>query len=129
MATHGPGIAELTALAVAIITLVGLLFSLGAGAQTFDKRTAKRLEEVIEHLQNDRFNELLLLAKAELDEKKRAEMYHEMCMLARDDGGTIIPMFVNFVYARRKNVQHGESVAASWECDGARGTSRWWFTD
>ena len=81
------------------------------------------------HWQNARFNELLLLAKAELDEKKRAEMYHEMCMLARDDGGTIIPMFVNFVYARRKNVQHGESVAASWECDGARGTSRWWFTD
>ena len=76
---------------------------------------------------NERFNELLLLAKAELDETKRAEMYHEMCMLARDDGGTIIPMFVNFVYARRKNVMHSGSVAASWEADGARGCSRWWF--
>ena len=79
------------------------------------------------HWKNDRFNELLLQAKAELNEDRRAEMYHEMCTLARDDGGTIIPMFVNFVYARRKNVMHGESVAASWECDGARGTSRWWF--
>jgi len=79
------------------------------------------------HWQNDRFNELLLIAKAELDEARRAEMYNEMCMLARDDGGTIIPMFVNFVYARRSNVRHGPSVAASWECDGARGTSRWWF--
>ncbi len=79
------------------------------------------------HWQNARFNELLLQAKAELDETRRAEMYHEMCSLARDDGGTIIPMFVNFVYARRKNVMHGESVAASWECDGARGCSRWWF--
>lgn len=81
------------------------------------------------HWQNARFNELLLQAKAELDETRRAEMYHEMCMLARDDGGTIIPMFVNFVYARRKNVSHGPSVAASWEADGGRGTSRWWFND
>ncbi|MBG6161698.1 MAG: ABC transporter substrate-binding protein [Roseibium album] len=79
------------------------------------------------HWKNARFNELLLQAKAELDETRRGEMYHEMCTLARDDGGTIIPMFVNFVYARRKNVKHGPSVASSWETDGARGTHRWWF--
>ena len=79
------------------------------------------------HWQNERFNELLLLAKKELDQERRAQMYREMCQLAMDDGGTIIPMFTNFVYARRKNVQHGESVAASWELDGARGYHRWWF--
>jgi peptide/nickel transport system substrate-binding protein len=79
------------------------------------------------HWQNKRFNELLLTAKAELDQAKRTEMYREMQQLARDDGGTIIPMFANFVYARRKNVKHGESLAASWQVDGARGTSRWWF--
>ncbi len=76
---------------------------------------------------NPRFNELLLLAKAELDDAKRTEMYREMQQLARDDGGTIIPMFTNFVYARRKNVMHGENLAASWQIDGARGASRWWF--
>jgi peptide/nickel transport system substrate-binding protein len=37
-------------------------------------------------------------------------------------------MFTNFVYGRRKNVQHGESLASSWELDGARGYHRWWFT-
>ena len=79
------------------------------------------------HWKNDRFNELLLQAKAELDETLRAEMYREMCQIARDDGGTIIPLFVNFVYARRSNVRHGPSVAASWECDGARSAHRWWF--
>ncbi len=79
------------------------------------------------HWYNDRFNELLLLAKAELDETRRAEMYREMCQLARDDGGTIIPLFVNFVYARRANVRHGPSLASSWECDGARSAHRWWF--
>jgi peptide/nickel transport system substrate-binding protein len=76
---------------------------------------------------NDRFNELLMKAKAELDEAKRTEMYREMQMLARDDGGTIIPMFTNFVYARRKNVKHGKDLAANWQVDGARGCSRWWF--
>ena len=76
---------------------------------------------------NERFNELLLLAKQELDQERRAEMYAEMCALAKDDGGTIIPMFTNFVYARRKNVRHGPNLASSWELDGARGYHRWWF--
>ena len=77
--------------------------------------------------ENERFNELLLLAKKELDQELRAEMYREMCEIAKDDGGTIIPMFTNFVYGRRNNVQHGESLASSWELDGARGYHRWWF--
>ena len=55
-------------------------------------------------------------------------MYHEMCMLMRDDGGTIIPFFNNFVFARRSNVMHGDQLAASWACDGARAPSRWWFS-
>ncbi|WP_412505155.1 hypothetical protein [Roseovarius sp. SYSU LYC5161] len=76
---------------------------------------------------NERFNELLLQAKSELDDGLRAEMYREMAMLARNDGGTIIPMFNNFVYARRNNVMRGDSLAASWELDGARAPSRWWF--
>ncbi|MFT5390892.1 MAG: peptide/nickel transport system substrate-binding protein [Gammaproteobacteria bacterium] len=79
------------------------------------------------HWQNKRFNELLLQAKAELDEAKRTKLYHEMQVLAHDDGGTIIPMFTNFVYARRKNVRHSGQLAGSWQIDGARGTSRWWF--
>lgn len=80
------------------------------------------------HWQNERFNELLLKAKAELDDERRAEMYREMALLARNDGGTVIPMFNNFVYARRSNVMHGDNLAASWELDGARAPSRWWFS-
>ncbi len=77
--------------------------------------------------QNKRFNELLLQAKAELDDKKRAAQYREMCQIARDDGGTIIPIFVNFVYARNKKVAHGPNLASTWELDGGRGYHRWWF--
>lgn len=79
------------------------------------------------HWQNERFNELLLLAKAELDETRRAEMYREMCMISRDDGGTVLPFFANFVYARNKSVAHSGNLSSSWECDGARSCHRWWF--
>ncbi|PWE32585.1 peptide ABC transporter substrate-binding protein [Maritimibacter sp. 55A14] len=79
------------------------------------------------HWQNERFNVLLRQAKSELDQDKRAEMYREMAILAKDDGGTVIPMFTNFVYARRSNVKHTGKLAASWQCDGARACSRWWF--
>ena len=77
--------------------------------------------------QNERFNELLLQGKSELDDAKRAEIYREMAVIARDDGGTIIPFFRNFVYGRRSNVQNTGELAASWEFDGARAASRWWF--
>ena len=77
--------------------------------------------------QNARFNELLLQGKSELDDARRAEIYSEMATIARDDGGTIIPFFRNFVYARRSNVQNTGMLAASWEMDGARAASRWWF--
>lgn len=79
------------------------------------------------HWQNERFNELLLQAKAEIDQERRAAMYHEMCMIARDEGGTVIPMFTNFTYARTKDVAHGPNLASSWELDGGRAYHRWWF--
>jgi peptide/nickel transport system substrate-binding protein len=77
--------------------------------------------------QNARFNELLRAAKAELNQELRGEMYAEMQQLSHDDGGTILPVFNNWVYGRRANVLRGESAASSWPVDGARGVSRWWF--
>ncbi len=77
---------------------------------------------------NERFNALLLEGKAELDDTRRAEIYSEMATIARDDGGTIIPFFRNFVYGRRSNVQNTGELAASWEMDGCRAASRWWFS-
>jgi peptide/nickel transport system substrate-binding protein len=80
------------------------------------------------HWQNPRFNELLLQAKSELDDAKRTQMYAEMQMLCKDDGGTIVPFFRNRTMARRENVQHPEEIAGNWELDGARGYHRWWFS-
>ena len=76
---------------------------------------------------NERFNMLLREAKAELDDVKRNDMYREMQLLCRDDGGTIVPFVRNRGSARRSNVQHVEQLAGNWELDGARSFQRWWF--
>jgi peptide/nickel transport system substrate-binding protein len=77
------------------------------------------------HWDNERFNQLLVQARAELDESKRREMYYEMQALVRDDGGTIIPMYANFVDARSEKVAHGK-LAADRELDGWKVVDRWW---
>ncbi|GAB5467985.1 MAG: ABC transporter substrate-binding protein [Rhodospirillales bacterium] len=79
------------------------------------------------HWQNARFNELLLQAKGELNEDRRADMYREMQQLCRDDGGTVVPFFRNRVMARQERVQHGPNISGNWELDGGRSAERWWF--
>jgi peptide/nickel transport system substrate-binding protein len=76
---------------------------------------------------NERFNDLLLAARVELDDSKRRVMYEEMQALVRDDCPTIIPLFANHVMALTDKVQHGPDVAGNWQLDGGKATERWWF--
>ncbi len=73
-----------------------------------------------------RFNELLETARAELDEVLRAEMYRDIQIILRDEGGNIVPMFANEVHARNENIAHGD---LSWVrgFDGRRILERWWM--
>jgi peptide/nickel transport system substrate-binding protein len=73
-----------------------------------------------------RFNELLVAARGELDEAKRAAMYAEMQQLVHDDGGAIVLVFNNIVEAHSKELGHGE-IAPNWEADGLKIAERWWF--
>lgn len=73
-----------------------------------------------------RFNEIVVAARAELDQDKRRSMYAEAQMLINDDGGSLILMFANHIMAVSKGVEHGENVAANWELDGAKAPERWW---
>lgn len=75
---------------------------------------------------NDRFNELLVLARAELDEDKRRAMYYEMQELITTDGGSVLPMFANFVFANSDKIAHGD-MASNYDNDGERWMERWWF--
>ena len=60
---------------------------------------------------NDKFDELLLSARAELDLSKRKGIYSEMAHIMRDEGGLICPMFNDYVDGLSDKVQ-------GWEKDG-----------
>lgn len=75
---------------------------------------------------HERFNKLLEEARAELDDAKRREMYGEMQRLVRDEGGTVVPMFANDVFARNTKVEHAE-LAPNFPLDGRRFIERWWW--
>lgn len=76
---------------------------------------------------NAKFNELLVAARSETDEAKRAAMYAEMQQLLHDDGGLINLVFNSYVEAHANNLGHNK-VAANWQLDGMRIAERWWFT-
>ena len=77
--------------------------------------------------QNERFNELLVAARAELDNDKRREMYWEMQAICRDDCGSVIHAFANHISAYSTNVGVPEQVAGNWEFDGYKMIERWWL--
>lgn len=75
---------------------------------------------------NETFDKLLVAARSELDEAKRADIYREMQMIVSDQGNTIIPFFQNHVFARSAKIDHG-AVSSSAPIDGNRAMERWWF--
>ncbi len=77
------------------------------------------------HWDNERFNHLLVAARSELDENKRRDMYREMQTLVRDDGGSVIPMYNNYVDASTTRVAHG-ALASNNFLDGWKFVERWW---
>lgn len=74
----------------------------------------------------DRFNAIVIEARAELDPARRAELYGEAQRIVNDDGGALIPMFANHIMAVSNSIGHSDDVAANWELDGAKAPERWW---
>ena len=54
---------------------------------------------------HDRFNQLLIGARAELNDELRREMYVEMQSIVRDDGGVVVPLFNNYVFATSDKIR------------------------
>lgn len=77
--------------------------------------------------QHDRFNELLLSARAELDENKRRAAYYEMQEIVSNEGGVMVPMYASYVTATNKKIKVSDQIAANWDLDGHRYTERWSF--
>ncbi|MCG8567155.1 MAG: ABC transporter substrate-binding protein, partial [Desulfobacterales bacterium] len=78
------------------------------------------------HFKHEKFDQLLLSARSELDETKRRGSYEECQRIVRDEGGAIIPFYKDYVEARSKKVAHGP-LSGLWETDSHKAIERWWF--
>ena len=61
---------------------------------------------------NERFDQLLLDGRVELDPSRRKEIYCEIQQLLSDEGGALIPVFINYVEGKL-------SVVKGWEAHPA----------
>ena len=75
---------------------------------------------------DEKFNKLLLDARAELDSGKRREMYVEMQRILNENGGAIIYNFNDHVEAASDKVDF-KNLAGNFPSDGLRAAERWWF--
>lgn len=75
----------------------------------------------------DRFNELIVAARGELDYEKRKAMYWECQKLHNEDGGAITWGFTNLVHGVNKRIAHPEKIASNWAMDGGKSSERWWM--
>lgn len=77
--------------------------------------------------ENARFQELLLSARAELDPDVRRAQYSEMQMLCSKEGGTVVPMYANYVDAHSTALANTGTIGNSFQMDNSRMMERWWF--
>ena len=76
--------------------------------------------------QHAEFNKLILAARAELDDKKRRELYVNAQRICSNEGATPVPAFAKQLSAASKKCGF-KNPAANWEFDGFRAPERWWF--
>ena len=76
---------------------------------------------------NERFDQLLVEARAELDDAKRREMYHEMQSLVHWECPTVIAMYADQVMAANTRIRTPEKLNGNFVFDGYRFTERWWM--
>lgn len=79
------------------------------------------------HWNNERFQALLIEGRTELDDDKRRAIYTEMQALVSAEGGTIGPMYANYVDAHSTKITHGPDLGNAWALDSARLAERWWM--
>lgn len=74
-----------------------------------------------------RFQALMRAARADFDSERRREIYGEMQRQCSAEGGTVIPVFANFVDAHSTRLSHAAAVGNVFGMDSARIAERWWF--
>lgn len=77
---------------------------------------------------HDRFNELLVMGRSELDPTNRRAVYVEMQQIINMEGGVCLLMFLSDILAVTDNVGMPDVIGNNWELDGEKNAERWWFT-
>ncbi len=75
---------------------------------------------------NETFDNLLVTARAEPDEAKRRDMYHEAQRLFWEESGTSVFAFANILIGHSDALAHGP-VGVSRRMDDSRLHRRWWM--
>ena len=78
------------------------------------------------HWDNQEFQTLMAQGRGETNPDTRRTIYHRMQELVSQEGGTVIPMYANFVDANSTGITHGPDLGNAWPMDGARICERWW---
>lgn len=79
--------------------------------------------------QHKRFNDLLLMGRAELDPSVRREIYVEMQQIIHHEGGVCLPLFLPDLMAVSDKIGMPEHIGNNWELDGGKFNERWWYKD
>jgi peptide/nickel transport system substrate-binding protein len=75
---------------------------------------------------NEQFDQMLIAARAELDQAKRKQMYADMGTIVRDEGGLICPMFNDFVDATSDRIAGWQDGISGHPLMNAYGPFRMW---
>lgn len=78
--------------------------------------------------ENERFNQILIEARAELDTAKRRDMYQQLQKIVRDEGGSVVFVFPSDLHAASDKVKF-TNLAGNYQMDGLKCCERWWFEE
>ncbi|MEM6900771.1 MAG: ABC transporter substrate-binding protein [Pseudomonadota bacterium] len=73
-----------------------------------------------------RVDELIIAARAELDEAKRGAQYREVQEIVSSTFGNVVWAFGSDVAVVNKKISYG-SIGGGWEMDGGHAIKRWWM--
>lgn len=76
---------------------------------------------------DERLDRLIIEARGTRDEAKRAELYREIQLLIRDEGGAVVPAFANIIMGASSSLGTDESISSAWDLDGGHAVKRWWL--
>jgi peptide/nickel transport system substrate-binding protein len=78
------------------------------------------------HFKNKKLDQLILAARAELNEPKRREIYRDVQLIIKDQGSCIVPGFANVVQGLAKDIGTSDKIGGGWDMDGGQFLKRWW---